>query len=199
MTIDEIFNKIAEHMKKGLMIHDQIASIYGFLNLYGYQKCHEYHFIEESYAYRRLIDFYSDTYHKLIMDNTIENPKLIPSNWFKYDKMEVDINTRKNAIKTTIKQWIDWEQEAKKLLEDSYKELYEIGEIYAAQVIANFLTDTAQELITAHYKYIKLESSGYDMPFILDEQNFLYEKYKDKMRCIFDDQINSTSSNHSSW
>ena len=37
------------------------------------------------------------------------------------------------------------------------------------------------------YKYIKLESSGYDMPFILDEQNFLYEKYRDKMRCIFDD------------
>lgn len=187
MTVEEIFNKIAAHMRKGLMIHDQIASIYGFLNLCGYQKCHEYHFLEESYAYRRLIDFYSDTYHKLIMDDEIENPKLIPSSWLKYSKIDVDVNTRRNAIKDTMKQWVNWEEEAKKLWETSYKELYGLGEIYAAKIIQDFLEDIAEELISAQTKQICLESSGYDMPFILDEQKALYEEYKEKMRCIFND------------
>ena len=184
MTIDEIFNKIAAHMRKGLAIHDQIASIYGFLNLCGYKKCHEYHFLEESYAYRRLIDFYSDTYCKLIASDNFEMPKLIPSNWLKYTKIEVDINTKRNAIKDTMKQWVEWEQEAKKLWEDSYIELYGLGEIYAAQTIQTFLKDTAEELNMAREKQICLESSGYDMPFILEEQKSLYKKYEKKMRCI---------------
>ena len=160
MTVDEIFNKIAAHMRKGLVIHDQIASIYGFLNLRGYKKCHEYHFLEESM------------------------PKLIPSNWLKYTKIEVDINARRNAIKDTMKQWVEWEQEAKKLWEDSYIKLYELGEVYAAQIIQTFLKDTAEELNMAREKQICLESSGYDMPFILEEQKSLYKKYEKKMRCI---------------
>ena len=184
MTVEEIFNKIAAHMRKGLVVHDQIASIYGFLNLCGYKKCHEYHFLEESYAYRRLIDFYSDTYCKLLTADSLEIPKLIPSNWLKYTKMEVDINTKRNAIRDTMKQWVEWEQEAKKLWEDSYIKLYELGEVYAAQVIQTFLKDTAEELNMAREKQICLESSGYDMPFILEEQKSLYKKYEKKMRCI---------------
>lgn len=187
MTVEEIFNKIAAHMRKGLMVHDQLASIYGFLNLKGYKKCHEYHFLEETYNYRRFINFYSDVFHKLIINNTVEEPSLIPLNWLKYTKIDVDINTRRTAIKETMKQWVEWEQEAKKLWEISYKELYELGEVYAAQIIQTFLQDTSEELIIAQTKQIYLESDGYDMSFILDEQKTLCEEYEKKMRCIFDD------------
>ena len=65
--------------------------------------------------------------------------------------------------------------------------MYGLGEIYAAQIIQDFLKDTAEELVGAQTKQICLESSGYDMPFILDEQKALYEEYKEKMRCIFND------------
>lgn len=83
-----------------------------------------------------------------------------------------------------MKQWVEWEQEAKKLWEDSYIELYGLGEVYAAQTIQTFLKDTAEELNMAREKQICLESSGYDMPFILEEQKSLYKKYEKKMRCI---------------
>ena len=54
MTSEEIFSHLSSHMIKGLMIHDQLASAYKFLNLCGYSKCHEYHYFEESRTYRCL-------------------------------------------------------------------------------------------------------------------------------------------------
>ena len=40
MTVEEIFSLLSTHMAKGLMIHEQLATAFGFLNLCGYRKCH---------------------------------------------------------------------------------------------------------------------------------------------------------------
>ena len=44
MTIEEIFGRISQHMIRGMMTHDQLASYYDFLGLRGYKRCHEYHY-----------------------------------------------------------------------------------------------------------------------------------------------------------
>ena len=50
MTIENIFNKLANHMIEGIMYHDEMAEAYNFLGLHGYAKCHDYHhFTEEKY------------------------------------------------------------------------------------------------------------------------------------------------------
>ena len=46
MTIKEIYAQIAEHMIKGMMIHEQLANYYDFLGLKGYKRCHEYHYMK---------------------------------------------------------------------------------------------------------------------------------------------------------
>ena len=171
MAVEDIFSRLSAHMAKGLMIHDQIATAFGFLNLCGYQKEHEYHFYEESKNYRCLQDYYLSHYHKLIPEEEIENPQIIPANWRRYSKMDVDINTRRNAIKDLMKKWINWEEEAKKLFEDSYIELYNAGEVATAMKIKEFLLDTTQELAHAQCKLISLEAMDYDMAQIVSEQN----------------------------
>jgi len=35
--------------------------------------------------------------------------------------MEVDTNTKRSAVKDSMKKWVDWEKETKVLLEASYK------------------------------------------------------------------------------
>lgn len=187
MTVEEIFNKIAVHMRKGLDIHEQLVFIYNFLNLKGYKKCHEYHFFEETHAYRYLIDFYFDTYHKLISFDNLEKTQLIPATWYKHTKEDVDTSTKRNGVKEAMRHWVEWEKEAKKLWEESYQQLCELNEIYAAAKIMDFLKNTSEELNYAEAKQNCLESANYDMIYILDEQDFIYEKYKEKMRCIFDD------------
>ena len=178
MTVEEIFSNLIAHMKKGLNMHNDLAMIFGFLNLKGYQKCHEYHYFEESRNYRDLQNFYLENYHKMVSIKEIEKIEVIPTSWFKHIKSDVDTNTKRSAIRDMTKIWVDWEKETKKLLESNYKELQEQGEIFAALKIANCLKDVAEELLIAEEKQIDCETFGYDITSIIEEQISLYKKYK---------------------
>lgn len=187
MIIDDIFSQIASHMAKGVSIHNQLACAYGFLNLCGYRTCQEYHYFEESYNYRNLKNFYIDNYGKIIVEENFEVPNIIPSNWFKHVKGDVDANTKRAAIKDLMKIWVDWEKETKTLLENYYKQLYEQGEIYAAIKISHLLCDVSKELKHASEKQINLDSEGYDISMIIDEQEPLKKKYREKIKNIYRD------------
>lgn len=178
MTVEEIFSRLSNHMKKGLIIHDQIANAFGFLNLCGYRKCHEYHYFEESKNYYYLRNYYFDNYGKLIPKEIIEEVNIVPKSWYDYRKSDVDISTKRKAIRDLMNQWINWEIEAKKLFETSYKELYELDEVAAAIKIGEFLNETSKELAVAQSKQIYLASADYDMTLISEEQEMLYNKYK---------------------
>ena len=101
-TVEDIFAEIAAHMIKGLMIHDQMADYYCILNLKGYAKCHEYHYWEESKNYLYLKHYYFKHHSKLLKEVAIENPKMVPASWFNYTKEDVDVNTKRNAVKTGL-------------------------------------------------------------------------------------------------
>lgn len=190
MTIEEIFSNISTHMAKGLLIHNQMASLYGFLNLCGYQKCHEYHYYEESRNYRCLQNFFLTHCNKMIREGTVEQPDIIPSNWYKFTKIEVDVNNKRSAVKDLMKKWVEWEKETKTLLELSYKQLYELGEIDCAIKVANFIKDVSEELADAQEKYIDLESMGYDIVYIIDWQPTLYKQYCKKIKEIHEGDEN---------
>ena len=184
MTVEEIFSNISTHMAKGLLIHSQMASLYGFLNLCGYQKCHEYHYYEESHNYRCLQNFFLAHYNKMIHENPVEQPEIIPNNWYKFTKIEVDANNKRSAVKDLMKKWVEWEKETKTLFESSYKQLYELGEINGALKIGSFITDVSEELVDAQEKHINLESMGYDIVYIIDWQSDLYKQYCEKIKEI---------------
>ena len=182
MTVEEIFSNICAHMATGLKIHNEIANGFGFLNLRGYQRCHEYHYYEESTNYRCLQNFYSDNYHRLIPEIEYKYENMIPSNWYKYSRENVDVNTKRNAIKDLTKKWVDWETKTKSLYETSYKQLIELNEVYAAQKIIDFLNDVGGELEWAREKYINLESINYDIVSIVEEQDNFYAEYSEKIK-----------------
>ena len=203
MTIEEIFSQLAAHMAKGLIVHNQIADGFGFLNLKGYQKCHEYHYFEESSNYRYLIDFYLGHYYKMIKIEPIADPQIVPQNWYKYSKMDVDAGTKKNGIRELIKKWIEWEKDTQELLQSCYKELYGINELAAAIYLQKLITEVSDELKGAQEQYINLEAMNYDLSQIIAEQQTLYEEYKKKINNIVEDddydQISTKKTNHSSW
>lgn len=184
MAADEVFSKIAMHMIKGIMFHEQVANCYGFLSLPGYKECHEYHYYSEIMSYRHLYHYSLDHCHKLIKIDEIHDPSIISANWYKYTTEDVDVNTKRTAVRDLVKSWVEWERETKTLLETGCKELYEMGEIAAAMEVSCMLKDVCKELKCAEKKRIRLETTGYDIGSIVGEQHKLHEKYKMKIACL---------------
>lgn len=166
-------------------MHNHMATLFGFLNLYGYQRCQEYHYYEESYNYRCLQNFFLSHYKKMIYEQDSEKVDIIPMNWYKYNKNDVNSSDSRSTIQNIMKKWITWEQDTKNLLQASYKELYQLGEINAALKIAEILKDVCQELKLAEQKLINFEMMNYDMISIIDEQQHFYKKYSKKIKQIY--------------
>lgn len=184
MTCEEIFTKLSEHMIKGLMVHEQLANYYEFLNLPGYSRCHEYHFMKESCSYRKLCRYYIDHYNKLIPETEFDNPEVIPASWYSHERKDVDASTKKNAIKTGLEKWVEWETDTKKLYSDMYKEMIENGSVASAKFLCEYIEDVDHELKKATEYWLSKEAIGYDLAVITDEQKPKKEKYKAKMATV---------------
>ena len=186
MTIEEIFREISSHMLTGVMLHEQQADYYDFLNLHGYKRMAEYHAKCEMKSYRRLHRYFLNHQNRLIEEDVFTNPDAIPSSWYRYTRQDVDANTKRNAVRTGIEKWVAWEQETKTMYEKMYKELMEIGEVAAAKKIACLLCDADRELKWAQRKHIDLVTADYSISYILGEQTYLHDWYKKKMRRTHD-------------
>jgi hypothetical protein len=168
-------------MIKGVMIHEQMADYYDFLNLHGYKRCHEYHSKCEMKNLRHLHRYFINHFNRLIEEDPIENPDSIPSSWYRYTRQEVDTNTKRSAVKTGIEKWVAWETETKSLYQKMYTEAMNIGEVAAAKKIACYICGVDKELKWAQRKHLNLLSADYDIGYILGEQDHLHDWYKEKM------------------
>lgn len=181
MTVEEIYKKLSSHMVKGVMIHEQMSDYYDFLNLHGYKRCHEYHAKCEMRAMRKLHRYFINHYNRLIEEDVIENPNVIPASWYRYTRQEVDTNTKRNAVKAGIEKWVAWETETKSLYQNMYDELIGLGEVAAAKKLCCYIHATDKELQWATRKHIDLVSADYDIGYILSQQDHLHDWYKEKM------------------
>lgn len=182
MTVEEIYSQIAAHMIKGMMFHEQMANYYDFLGLKGYKRCHEYHYLSETCAYRGLCRYFINHHDKLIPNTSFDDSQAIPDSWYNHVRQDVDANTKRNAIKTGLTKWVTWERETKKLYERMYKELMEIDEVASACKIKCLLKDVDCELKKAERYWLNKEATGYDMSDIIQEQHKKHKKYKCKMQ-----------------
>lgn len=182
MTVEEIFSKVSAHMIKGMMFHDQMSRYYGFLGLCGFEKCHVYHFVKESKAYRKLNRFYTSRFGKLVPEREIEDPAAIPEGWYAINRSQVDQQKRTEAVKSGLSSWIAWESMTKSVYQSMEKELFDLGETDAAHYFADLVSDVSCELKCAEKRMVLLSGIGFDPVYIADMQDDLYEEYKEAMK-----------------
>lgn len=186
MKIEEIYSELSSHMIKGIMFHEQMADYYDFLNLHGYKRCHEYHMFDEMCGMRKLHRYFINHYNMLIPENKVGDPDAIPKTWYQHMRNDVDISTKRNAVRTGIEKWVKWETETKDLYQRMYKELMDLGEVAAANKLACWVVDVDKELKYATRKYIMLMSVDFSLDYICMEQDDLHSKYKQKINDIGD-------------
>lgn len=181
MTVSEIFGSIIKHMIEGFMIHEELANYYDFLNLKGYKRCHEYHYYCESKAYRKLYSYYVNHYNKLVQHDDPEAPHSIPMNWFNHERKDVDVSTKRSAVKTAVEAWVSWESETKDFYQKMFSELMKIDEIASAKKVMCLICDVNKELKMAENRLLTLKTVDYDISYILQEQHALHAKFKAKI------------------
>lgn len=182
MTTEEIFSLVAEHMVEGLMTHAQLADMYNFLGLKGYQKCHEYHYYCENIGFRDITDYYLTHYNKLVKERPFKNPDIIPEEWGQFNRFQVDEVTRKAYMQYGIEKWVEWERVTKGLYQDYYQELMKNGSIAAALKLEEYIKDVDEELSSAEQELLFCSSIDYDIHDLALEQDELYHKYKKKIK-----------------
>lgn len=184
MNVDEIFAAISARMIEGMMYHDQMTRYYSFLGLKGYQYMHEYHFAEETMGLRDVNAYYTDHYCKLIPERRVSDPSKIPQGWYSHVRRDVDPATRKKAIQTASEDWVAWEIETKGLYEKAACDLLDLGEMPAYAKVMEYVNDVSDETACARDELLALEATGYDLPFIVDRQTYLKDKFCKKLRCL---------------
>lgn len=185
MDIEEVYEKLSSHMITGMMIHEQFANFYNFLNLEGYQRCHEYHYIEETWMHRKLNRYYLDHHNKLIRESKIDNPDIIPKMWFNHQRNEADTTIKIGAVKDGLTKWVNWETKTKKLYCEMYHILLDMGCVADSIFVSELIKDVDEELACATSELISKESINYDISEIVSEQPEMRQKYKKKMKRIF--------------
>ena len=206
--IQQLYSDLINRMKQGVEMHEQLADYYGFLNLPGYQKCHEYQMLCELLTYRKAKDTYMREYNQLVapansmsmnnmngMTNMTNNggnnsgntsnsnyANVIPTQWYSHTRYDVDASTKRNAVRDGFKRWLDYEKDTKQFLTSMGQRLEKINEREAARKLDYLIDHVEKEIEGAEEKMMMLENSGYDMNYILQQQDQLKAKYADKIR-----------------
>lgn len=181
LTVEEIFKALCERVLHGLMLHEQLSNYYDFLALKGYKRCHEYHYICETIAHRKLWRFYINHYNKLIPVTENNFNPVIPSNWYRYSRGEVDSSTKRKAVENGLGEWLRWETNTKAFYTERIKELEAIGEFAAADFVKEMLYDVDKEIKKAQREQIELNSVDYSINYIISCQQSKHDKYKTKI------------------
>lgn len=219
--VQQLYSELINRMKQGIEMHEQLADYYGFLNLPGYQKCHEYQMLCELLTYRKAKDMYMREYNQLVQPATMMNnmngnnmsnmtnmanggnnngnngstgssgnynanynnyANIIPQNWYQHTRYDVDASTKRNAVRDGFKRWIDYEKETKQFLTQMSQMLEQANEREASRKLDYLIEHVEKEIEHAEEKMMALENSGYDMNYILQEQEPLKAKYANKIR-----------------
>ena len=179
---EEVFSEVMGRLIGGIMAHDQFASYYDFLSLRGYKRFHEWRYKEECCNYRKLQRYFINKYNRLIPETRVDDPGIIPESWYRYSRQDVDMNTKKNAVKAGIEAYVEWEKGTLEVIERAAKSLQEESEDITAVCFMEKLAKCVErELKYAQRKHIDLMSTGYDITYILQEQTKIHDKYKKKL------------------
>lgn len=185
MTIDEISSLVAQRLLQGTMNHSQFSNYYNFLGLEGYKLFHEYHFFEQTSGYTEFITYFMEHYNRFVprfATDSLNSLSIVPDNWYGYVREDVDMNTKRNAVKNGLEKYVHWERQTKKFLEDMQIEAFNAHEVAIAEKIKEHILAVDKEIKNAEREWLEIKSTDYDLPTVVSKQEHLIKKYGKKMR-----------------
>ena len=184
LTCEEIFAEVDKHMTTALMFHSQMFDYFNFLGLCGFKKLHEYQYYDESIGKKRLHKTYIKQYNKLIEPTCHDKVDVIPNEWYKHTRMDIDDGVLAKYVRKAWKEYLEWEEQTKCLYECVCCIFLERGELTKHDVIKHYLDDVVCELTEIYKVQECLNNVGFDVVYIMEMQENIYKQYKKKMESL---------------
>lgn len=178
MTCEEIFRTINDRQIQALMFHDGMSDFYDFLGLYGFKRWHYHQYKSESKEHKHTKHYFMKLHNKLIQENPTPIAPVIPTDWFKYTRMDVTSQIKKQYTESSFKRYKEWEEETKALYVDCAKALYDMGNICDYSYVLKLIEDVKSELVCIYKYMVCMKSVDYDMNYVMDIQDKIHRKYK---------------------
>lgn len=180
----EAYEEINSRQVTALMFHDQMADFFDFLGLAGFKRMHEYQYVAESAEHRATKRYFLNHHNRLLSEEHIEDPEVIPDSWYKYTRFDVSTQVRKQAVETAFDKYKEWETQTKECYEKHAKALMEAGYVADFMRVEELICDVDKELKHLERLTITLKSVAYDEVYIAELQHSMHEKYKKKIKKI---------------
>lgn len=184
MTVEEISSLVAQRLLQGSMNHQSFAKYYSFLGLEGYKLFHQHQYYEQSCTYLKFTFYFLQHYNRFVpkfSTETLSTFAIIPDNWYDYSREDMDINTRRNAVKNGLQKYVHWEKQTKKVLEDCYSQYMNISQIALGLKLKDYLQKIDKEIKKAELCLLQISATDYDMPTVISQQEKLKKKYGKKL------------------
>lgn len=178
----EIFKEINDRQIVALMIHDQMADMFWFMQMKGFARMHEYQFLSESIGHRKTKKHYLCEHGKLLPDGELKDPDILPDDWLKYTKSDVTNQIREQYIEKALVTYNNWEHDTKEMYEKAICDLVAIGNVCDAKFVYCMLEEVSKELKCIESLCAKLHMHESILSGAILMQNELHEKYKKHMK-----------------
>lgn len=189
-TADEVFQTIIEHLTKGVMFHDKMMDLFGFLGLYGFKKIHEYQYFSESIERRKAKCYVLEHMNLLVKDKADDvGLNFIPDAWYQYSRHDVTPEARKQYISPAFEAYRQWEEETKELLSYCANELMTMGQMSDFNEVMEMVEDVEEEIRKLEDLIHRLTSVDFDMQHLMDMQEKICHEYEEKLEELFEEKI----------
>lgn len=180
----DVYDTINTRQITALMFHDNMADLFNFLGLKGFEKMHEYQYLEESIGHRATKRHFIDRHGKLLPESHIESVEVIPSDWEQYTRMEVTPSVRKQYVQKALSMYKEWEQGTKDLYEACAGYLMDCHKADDFEWVSELVEDVSEELMCLEQLCVELSAVGYDCIYIMSIQGELCDKYHKRMKAM---------------
>lgn len=182
MTRQELYSEINKRMSTALLFHSRMSDYFNFIGLHGFKRIHEYQYYCEVIGKRKLHKKVLDLHNELIVETGHDKPDIIPVEWYKHTRMDIDDNVVAKYARMAIKTYREWEHETKEMYECIACIFMERGELCDYELINCYVKDVQHELKKIYRLCEELNDVGYDTVYIMEIQKRIHNEYKNKMR-----------------
>lgn len=175
---EEVYAAINSRQLTALMFHSEMADLFGFLNLKGFQDMHEYQYLSESACYRALRDFYMTQYGKVLEEDDPEIIEVFPEDWYDYKRSDVTPEIRRQAVQVALEQYLEWEEDTKECYEHCASLLMSWGKNTDYAKINKMIHEVDEEIKRIERMHTDLKSTQFSLDHIMTTQAKLSRKYE---------------------
>lgn len=175
-TIESMWEIVLDKQNLGLKYHREMMEIFTLLDMKSYAEWQRYRLNDESEEAFKFKTAYIRKFRKIYKAQEMKET-LLQNSFVNSNKYSID--NKRAIIDEVFSAWVEWE----KSVSDLYMGCIQwciLNQNSDYLIFEKMLKGVHQEQEHLNYHYSKLQDSKYNMSDILEWQEYIYNKYKDK-------------------